>query len=308
MSDHKISENKFLIVLAGPTAVGKTAVAIQLAQDLQCEIFSADSRQIYREMSIGTAKPNDDELMKVKHHFINHISIHQAYTVGHYVKEVNEKLEAYFEDQDIAILTGGTGMYINALLHGIDDFPDVDSATHKLIVGEYEEKGIEWLQQQVASVDPIYYNEVDVQNPRRLLRALEIYRMSGKPYSTFLKTKNTERYHYHVVEILLEMPREELYHRINTRVENMMVNGLESEARALYQFRGIKALDTVGYRELFSYFDGTIDINRAVELIKQNSRRYAKRQMTWFKKYGNWSIFNPKHYSEILDYVRNAIS
>lgn len=299
--------NKFIIIIAGPTAVGKTAISIKLALDFGAEIFSADSRQIYREMNIGTAKPNDNELNVVRHHFINHVSIEQQYSVGQYEKEIKSKLNQYFENHDVAIVCGGTGLYIKALTEGLDDFPDITDDITNFYQDQYNLHGLDWLQNELLVKDPIYYNVVDKANHRRLMRALCVIMASGLPYSTMLSNSLKNKVPYNFISIMLDIPRDELYQRINNRVDNMINAGLEDEARQLFKSRGLRSLETVGYQELFDYFEGATDLNTAIDLIKQNSRRYAKRQMTWFRKYGKWQIFSPKKEEEIKAYIEAKI-
>ena len=281
---------KTLITIAGPTAVGKTGFAIALAKRLGAEIFSADSRQVYQELNIGVAKPTLTQLEEVKHHFIGNISIHEPYDVASYVDEMNEALKAYFEHHDVAILCGGTGLYIDALHNGIDTMPDIPTHIREHYQQLLTSEGLEPLQDELRNKDIEYYNVVDKQNPRRVLRALEVIAVSGEPFSNFRK-KNGKGQGYRKLNYLLEMDREQLYHRINYRVDNMINQGLLEEVKNLMPYQNLKALQTVGYTELFDYLEGKHNLETAVELIKRNSRRYAKRQMTWFRKYGNWKVF-----------------
>lgn len=301
-------KNKFLVIIAGPTAVGKSKVALELASDLSCDIFSADSRQIYKEMCIGTAKPSKEELNQVKHHFIDNVSINDHYNVGKYREDAITALTEYFKDSDVAVLVGGTGLYIKALLEGLDDFPDVPSEVSEDIQKQFENEGLFWLQEQVKTLDPAYFSVVDIDNHRRLTRALSIIKSSGKPYSSFLNREKAETLPFQPIEILLELPRDILYKRIDIRVDKMVEAGLVEEAQSLHGRRGLKALETVGYSELFDYFEGKTTQDEAVELIKRNTRRYAKRQMTWFRKFGDWKIFAPDDYNSIIDNILAAIS
>ena len=298
--------NKTIIVIAGPTAVGKTSVSIELAKKLNCDIISADSRQVYIEMDIGTAKPDDVEMQGVKHHFINNVSIFSNYDVGIYERGVNSFLKKYFEDNDIVILTGGTGLYIEAIIKGMDDFPDIDTEIKSGLIDLYEKKGIGTLQKMLKDSDPDYYNKVDLNNPHRLIRALSVFKQTSIPFSKFLN-QNNDNIKYNTLNILLHLPRELLYDRINRRVDIMLENGLIDEAKQLYEQKGLKALNTVGYKELFDYFDNKISLEEAVRLIKRNSRRYAKRQMTWFNNRGEWNIFAPDNVEGIYEFINNAL-
>ncbi|HMU04290.1 MAG TPA: tRNA (adenosine(37)-N6)-dimethylallyltransferase MiaA [Saprospiraceae bacterium] len=305
MSNTRTNKNKFLIVVAGPTAVGKTAVAIELGKIFKAEIFSADSRQLYQEMNIGTAKPSKNELIEVKHHFINHISIHQKYSAGQYEQEVNSALNQYFEHRDVAILSGGTGLYIKVSLEGLDELPEVSDEILEMYNHKYESFGIQSLLDELSLKDHIYYNKVDKANHRRIIRALSVIKASGKPYSSFLSTDKQKSLPFNVVPILLELPRHELYDRINNRVEQMLAQGLQKEVEQLYEHKSLQALETVGYQEIFDWMDGLQSFEMATSMIKQNSRRYAKRQITWFKKHGDWHVFSPL---EIEKIIRFAIS
>lgn len=286
----KESNKKILIVIAGPTASGKTSLSIELAKKLDADIISADSRQVYKEMNIGTAKPSIEEMQGVKHHFLGNVSIHNKYDVGLYENEVIAFLEDYFNDKNYAILVGGTGLYINSVLYGLDKFPEVEESVKIKLTQELEDKGIVYLQKELKKYDPEYYGKVDLNNAHRLIRALSVIIQSGNPYSSFLNKEKNSR-SFQIKKILLDTPREKLYERINLRVDLMIQNGLEKEARKLYQYKNLKALQTVGYSELFSYFDEDISREEAIELIKRNTRRYAKRQMTWFRNKGEWNKF-----------------
>jgi tRNA dimethylallyltransferase len=281
--DHRPNTTKTLIVIAGPTAVGKTAVSIKLAQQLHTEIVSADSRQFYREMSIGTAKPNDEELAAVKHHFINSNSIAEKFSVGDYEKQCLQLLDKLFETHDKVVLVGGSGLFIQAITKGFDNLPVADTAIREQLNTELAEKGIQFLQERLKSADPDYYKQVDLNNPQRLIRALEVFESTGKPFSSYRKAVINKR-PFRVIEIGLDLPREILYDRINRRVDIMANEGLVEEVRLLLPYRHLNALNTVGYSELFDYFDGKFGLDTAVALIKQNTRRFAKRQLTWFRK------------------------
>ena len=276
-----------IIVITGPTAAEKTAKAIEMALQLNCDIISADSRQVYREMSIGTAKPTVEQVSKVNHHFIGHVSIHQEYNVGKYEHEVISLLQDYFKHNDNIILCGGTGLYIDAVLFGIDVFPEIPNSIKSSINTKFKEQGLSWIQQELLSLDQEYFNKVDQDNPRRLIRALEVIYTTGDTYTSF-RTGNTIHRNFDVKGIVVMPDRPLLYDRINKRVDRMIHMGLEEEAKSFYPYKDLKALQTVGYQEFFDYFDNKISRERAIELIKQNTRNYAKRQITWMKKYTNF--------------------
>ena len=280
-----------LWVILGPTAIGKTALGIQLAQKLNTEIISCDSRQFFKEMRIGTAVPSTEELESVQHHFIQHISIHQDYSVGSFEKESLKKLEELFQTKQHIVLVGGSGLYIDAVCKGFDSFPDIKPELREKIRTNYNNKGLDWLQQEVQKNDPEYYQIVDTQNAHRLLRCLEVCLQSGKTFTSF-RQQNTNTRPFNIKYIGLQMPREELYLRINQRVDNMIQEGLLEEVKALLPHQHLNALQTVGYRELFAHLNGEQTLERAVELIKQNTRKFAKRQLTWLKKYENTQWFD----------------
>jgi tRNA dimethylallyltransferase len=278
-----IKHDKNLIVIAGPTATGKTETAIRVAAILGTEILSADSRQFYRELNIGTAKPTPEQLDKVPHHFIGHVSVGEDYNISRFEKDGLQVLERLFEKKDAAVLAGGSGLYIDALCNGIDDLPDADPSIRKQLRSGYERYGIQYLRNRLLDLDPDHYAETDISNPQRLIRALEVCMSTGVPYSS-LRSQSARQRPFRILYFGLMPAREELYRRINHRVDRMMADGLENEVRELLPFRNLNALQTVGYRELFSYFDGEISLDQAVERIKINTRRYAKRQLTWFKR------------------------
>lgn len=279
-----MDKTKELIVIAGPTASGKTSLAIELALQYGCEIFSADSRQVYSELNIGVAKPTPDQLSMVPHHLIGHISIHQAYDTGIYENEAINLLDAYFQDHDKAILVGGTGLYIQAVIHGLDSFPPIEEKIKSELKQEYDRDGLEALLWELKDKDVHSYHNLDIQNPRRVLRALEVIRQTGKPFSSF-KLGGGKARPFKVDFRFLNPERDLLYHAINNRVDDMMANGLLDEVTALFPFREVQALQTVGYAELFDYLGGTLTLDEAVDKIKQHTRNYAKRQVTWFKKF-----------------------
>lgn len=297
-------QNKKLIVIAGPTAVGKTDFAIKLASKLTTDIISADSRQVYQEMSIGTAKPTLVERKGIKHHFMCNVSIQTPYNVGTYEKEVIAFLNEYFKTKSTIILCGGTGMYIDAITKGLDSFPDVSIEIKEEIVSKYKIEGIEYLQNKLKELDPDYFEIVDINNPHRLIRALSVIEQTGKSFSSFLGKEKVKR-DFDVEYILLDMPREILYDRINKRVDKMLEKGLEEEVLRLEPYKKLKALQTVGYQELYACFEGEISYDEAINLIKRNSRRYAKRQLTWFRNKGEWNIFNPNNIDLVFEYLKN---
>ncbi len=273
---------KTLLVIAGPTGIGKTALAIKLAEHYNSEIISADSRQFFKEMRIGTAVPSDEELRAVPHHFIQHISIQDPYSVGDFERDALKKLEELFKLHDIVIMAGGSGLYIDAVLHGFDSFPEIDPSIRTQLKQELRDKGLAKLQKELLESDPVYAKKADLQNPQRVIRALEVCRGTGNPYSSYLGRKKTQRPFQSVI-LGLEAPREEVYRRIDSRVDQMMKAGLLEEARELIEYKPLNALKTVGYKELFGYLEGEYDLDQAIDEIKKNSRRYAKRQGTWFR-------------------------
>jgi tRNA dimethylallyltransferase len=297
----------FLIVLLGPTGVGKTDVSINLAERLKCEIISADSRQFYREMKIGTAVPEDHQLDTIKHHFIRFLSIEDYYSSSLFEKDVISLLPSLFKTSNIVLISGGSGMYIDAVCDGIDDIPDVDPTIRQKYITKYTEEGIEGLRSALKLLDPGHYARVDLKNHKRLLRALEICETAGRPYSTFLKKQKRVR-DFSIIKIGLERSRIDLYSRINQRVDDMVKKGLEEEARDLFRFRTLNALNSVGYKEFFDYFDGKISREKAIELIKRNSRRFAKRQITWWSKDKNIKWFHPELIQDIIQYIETTIN
>ena len=281
---------KTLIYIAGPTGVGKTKTAIALAKAFDTEIISCDSRQFYKEMKIGTAVPTEEELAAAPHHFIQSKSIEEAYTVADFEKEAMATIEELFDKKDTLIMVGGSGMYADAVMFGMDEFPEVPQEVRNQIRLFYETHGLQGLQELLREKDPKYYTRVDINNPVRLLRALEVCIASDQPYSSFLGQERPARSFVSKM-IILHCPRTVLYDKINARVDKMMKDGLEEEAKALIPFKDHAALRTVGYKELFPYFDGKCSLEEAINEIKKNSRRYAKRQITWFKKYDNALCF-----------------
>lgn len=290
---------KTCIIVAGPTAVGKTALAIALAQHFDTEIISADSRQCFKELNIGVAKPSQQQLQLVKHYFIDSHSIKQELNAALFEQYALNAAEKIFQSHDLAILAGGTGLYIKAFCEGMDEIPEIDPALRKNIISTYEEKGLEWLQQEISVADPLYYEQGEVQNPQRLMRALEVKQSTGRSILSFQNKKKKER-NFNIIKLGIELPREELYRHIDVRVEDMMQQGLLNEVQALLPYRNYNALQTVGYKELFDYFDKKITLEDAVALIKQHTRNYAKRQLTWFKKDSAFQWFSPYDMASII--------
>jgi len=293
-----------LIVVVGPTAVGKTEVAIRLAEHYKTEIISADSRQIYKELEIGTAKPTTDELGRVHHHFINTHSITDDFDAGEYGRAALECIHQLFETHDTLILCGGSGLYVKAVLEGFDEMPEIPAGIREKVIAEYKSKGLLWLQKEVETTDPDYFADVDSKNPQRLMRALELYRVAKIPVKQLRKRKKLE-HPFEVVKIGFEVSREELYQRIDARMDRMIEIGLFEEAEKFYPQRALNALQTVGYREIFECLDGQYDKEEAIRLLKRNSRRYAKRQLTWFKKDIQIKWFQPDQVDEIISYLDN---
>ena len=295
-----------LIVLVGPTAVGKTDISMDIARILGCEILSADSRQFYREMKIGTAVPSDDQLAEIKHHFIRFISINDYYSSSLYERDVLRLLPELFAKNHVIILTGGSGLYIDAVCNGIDDIPDVDNDIREKYTRKYKEEGIEGLRMTLKLLDPEYYEKVDLKNHKRIIRALEICETTGRPYSIFL-TKQKHPRNFRIIKTGINRSREELYSRIDRRVDDMIRNGLEEEAKNLSPVRNLNALNTVGYKEFFDFFEGKISREKAIELIKRNTRRLAKRQMTWWSKDKEIRWFKAEEKQEMFEYLIDMI-
>ncbi|MET3502373.1 tRNA dimethylallyltransferase [Mucilaginibacter rubeus] len=297
--------NKTLIVVAGPTAVGKTAAAIKLAQHFNTVVVSADSRQFFREMSIGTAKPDESELAAAKHYFINSHSISESFSVGDFEKQGLALLDELFKVHDKVILAGGSGLYIKAICEGFDDLPVADISVREKLNQQLEREGITTLQKQLQQVDPDYYTQVDLNNPQRIIRALEVFETSGKPFSSYRNATVNKR-PFNIIKLALDMPREKLYERINLRVDLMVKQGLIQEVKSLLPYRELNALNTVGYSELFDHFDGKTSVDEALLLIKQNTRRFAKRQLTWFRKDKDFVWFDAG-VPDVIDQMVKAI-
>jgi tRNA dimethylallyltransferase len=297
---------KYLIVIAGPTAIGKTDLSLSIAKKYDTDILSCDSRQFYKEMNIGTAVPSIDELAQVKHHFIQNLSIEQNYSVGKFELDALKKIEELHQTKDVIVMVGGSGLYIDAVCRGLDDFPDVPNELRDELNLRFKNEGIEPLKAQLIELDPEYHEEVDKANPHRIIRALEICISTGKSFSSFRKQQKKKR-KFKTIKLILSRDREVLYSRINQRVDMMMAEGLLEEAKNVYEYRANNALQTVGYKELFDYFDGEWDLETAISEIKKNTRRYAKRQMTWFRRDPETVFFNPSDESEIMNYLDETI-
>jgi tRNA dimethylallyltransferase len=296
-------KNKNLIYIAGPTGIGKTNLSIEIAKKLNTEIISCDSRQFYKELKIGTSPPSTSQLNQIRHHLIHNKSIHDVYNVGLYEKEAIELVNKLFEDTDILILVGGSGLYADSIMNGIDNFPDIPPKIREGLINEYNSSGLEVIQNKLKKLDIKYYNEVDLNNSNRIIRALEIIEFTGKPFSLFRTKKIKERIFESQV-IVMECERNKLYNRINNRVDMMIEKGLENEVLELKDFKHLNSLNTVGYKEFFKYFEDKISYSDAVGKIKQNTRNYAKRQITWLKKYNNSIKVN---YNQDIDKIINEL-
>ncbi len=301
-----MDQDKNLIVIVGPTAVGKTKLCIDLAKRFGMEIVSADSRQFYQEMTIGTAKPTAEEMEGVPHHFIDNLSVDTTYNVGQYEREALRTLSQIFQNANSVILTGGSGMYIDAVCKGVDEMPEIPHDIRHNLNELFTSEGIAPLVDRLKTIDSQYYHQVDRNNPQRVMRALEVYEATGKPYSLFRKGSAKTR-PFNIIKIGLEREREELYKRINLRVDMMIDQGLFEEAKSLYPYKSNNALQTVGYKEVYGYLDGEYDKQEAIRLLKRNSRRYAKRQMTWFGKDEEIRWFHPEEERKITSYLKSLI-
>ena len=298
--------SKTLIIIAGPTAIGKTALAISLAKHFKTEIISADSRQFYREMNIGTAKPSEAELKEVKHHLINSHSVLDQFNAGDFEKESIELINKLFLNHDQVIMVGGSGLFINAVSHGFDQLPIATEEIRNYFNTILEEKGIKFLQDQLKEIDPVYYKEVDIYNPQRIIRALEVFECSGETFSS-LRTNIKKQRPFNIVKIGLNTDRNIVYERINLRVDQMIKDGLIKEVEGLKSFRHLNPLNTVGYSEIFDYLEGKSNREEAIEKIKQNTRRFAKRQLTWFKKSEDIKWYKPDELEPIIQYLNPLI-
>lgn len=302
-----LKKNKTLISIVGPTAIGKTALAIQLAQHFTTEIISADSRQFFKEMAIGTAKPDAEELAAAKHHFIDSHSVSQLFSTGDFEIEGLKTLDAIFENHDLAIMVGGSGLYVNALINGLDEMPDIDLSIREKLNKQFEQEGLAAIQTQLAKLDPEYFAKVDQQNPQRMIRGLEVFLSTGQKLSSMLSATKKER-PFNIIKIGLNTDRAVLYNRINQRVDKMIAEGLLEEVKSLTAFKQFNALNTVGYSEIFDYFDGKLSLDEAIAAIKQNTRRFAKRQLTWFRRDEEIKWFEPEQGSEVINFVENKIT
>jgi tRNA dimethylallyltransferase len=297
-----MAQNKTLIVIAGPTAIGKTALAILLARHFSTEIVSADSRQFYKEMSIGTAKPSVEELNAATHHFIDSHSIHSLFSTGDFEKQALNVLDQIFIKHDIAIMVGGSGLYLDAVTKGLDELPDTDMDIRLYLNTLFENEGLEPIKLKLEEVDPEYYARIDQANPQRMIRGLEFFMSTGKKVSSFLTNSKKVR-SFDIIKIGLNMDRSLLYNRINNRVDTMMQGGLLEEVKSLQPYQSVNALKTVGYTELFDYLSGSISMDQAVDKIKQNTRRFAKRQLTWFRRDQEIQWFEPGQALEVINYI-----
>ena len=300
--------NNQLVTIIGPTAIGKTGLAIKIAEFYKTEIVSADSRQFYRELNIGTAKPSSSELSKIKHHLINNKSIQEQYNINDFEKDAIESINSIFKKNKVAVLVGGSGLFINSVLYGLDEIPEIDENIRNSLYSDMDSLGIKTLQEKLKLLDPNSYENIDIDNPRRLIRALEVTIGSGKPYSSFLKkTKKTRN--FNVITIGLNQDRAELYEKINTRVDNMIKGGLIDEVKGLYELKNLKTLNTIGYSEVFKYIDEIYSKDECINEIKKNTRRYAKRQLTWFKSIENVKWVSPNYdLKDVLNHIERLIN
>ncbi|AHW60101.1 tRNA dimethylallyltransferase [Draconibacterium orientale] len=297
---------KTLVVITGPTGIGKTEVSIKVARHFNAEIVSADSRQIFKELNIGTAVPSTEELAAIPHHFIQSHSVEENYNASRYETEALELIDKLFQQRDVLLLVGGSMLYIDAICKGIDSMPDADPEVRAALKKQLEEEGLESLRLQLKTLDPEYYKKVDLKNPNRIIHALEISIQTGKPYSSF-RSDTPKKRPFQIIKIAFNCDRQVLHNRINLRVDKMMEAGLETEARSVYHKKHLNSLNTVGYQELFAYFNGEISREKAIELIKRNSRRYARKQITWFRRDENVKWFEPTNTQEIIEWIDTQI-
>lgn len=292
--------------MVGPTAAGKTALGIELAKHFGSEIISADSRQMYKELHIGTASPSEEELSEVRHHFIKNKSVNQYYNASMFEVEVLDLLNTLFRKLNVVLMVGGSTLYIDAVCNGIDDLPAVDLKLREELTQNFRKEGLEFLRSQLKSLDPVHYQKVDLNNPNRMMKAIEVSLMTGQPYSTFLTFTQKTR-DFNIIKLGINRVRAELFERINSRVDQMIAAGLIDEVKSLTSVRETNALRTVGYREIFEYLDGTIGLEDAIDQIKTNTRRYAKRQITWFSRDKTMPWFHPDHWDEIVKFIKSAM-
>lgn len=298
-----LSQENYLIVVTGPTAVGKTDLCIRLAEKLETEIISADSRQFFRELSIGTAKPSKEELARVKHHFIDSHSIAETYSAGDFERDTLALLPSLFEKNNRVVMTGGSGLYIKAVCEGLDDLPQPTEGLRAQLTERLQAEGLQVLQQEIAKIDPLFSATAEIHNPQRVIRALEVWHTTGHPISSFQHREKRTR-PFHQILISLDRDREELYQRINDRIDRMLAEGLVEEAKSVLEYRHRHALQTVGYKEVYGYLDGQYDEAEMIRLLKQNTRRYAKRQLTWFRHQGNFTWFHAEAEADILSFLK----
>ena len=300
--------NNQLVTIIGPTAIGKTGLAIKIAEFYKTEIVSADSRQFYRELNIGTAKPSSSELSKIKHHLINNKSIHEQYNINDFEKDAIESINSIFKKNKVAVLVGGSGLFINSVLYGLDEIPAIDENIRNSLYSDMDSLGIKVLQEKLELLDPNSYDNIEIDNPRRLIRALEVTIGLGKPYSSFLKKTKKNR-NFNVITIGLNQDRAELYEKINARVDNMIKDGLIDEVKGLLELKNLKTLNTIGYSEVFKYIDGVYSKDECINEIKKNTRRYAKRQLTWFKSIENVKWVSPNYdLKDVLNHIERLIN
>ncbi len=299
-----MNNGKTLIVLIGPTGVGKTDLSIRIAEKYNSPIISADSRQLYSELKIGTAAPSEEYLKRIKHYFVGTLKLTDYYSAAQYESDVMELLDALFKNHDTILLTGGSMMYIDAICKGIDDIPTVDSETRRMMMEKYENEGLERLCSELKLLDPEYYSIVDLKNPKRVIHALEICYMTGKTYTSF-RTGNKKQRPFNILKIGLSRDRDELYERINRRVDIMISEGLIDEVKSVYKYKELNSLNTVGYKEIIQYLDGNWTLDYAIDKIKQNSRIYSRKQMTWFKRDNEINWFNPDNEEDIMEFIES---
>ena len=300
------AKNKTIIIIAGPTASGKTAVALQFAKYFNTDIISADSRQCFKELNIGVARPSAEELQQVKHHFIASHSIQEDVTAATFEEYALQKVNELFQQHDVVVMVGGTGLYIKAFCEGLDAIPAIDPAIRQQVINGYEKRGLSWLQEQLRQKDPLFYEKGEMQNPQRMMRALEVAEATGQSIFSFRKKEKVQR-DFNILKAGLDIPKEQLHQHIHSRVDKMIAAGLVEEVRSLMPYRQLNALQTVGYAEIFGYLDGKISLEKAIEQIKTNTRQYAKRQLTWFRKDAAIQWFAPEQVEEMIEWINSKI-